>query len=334
MDSSSEVDLWRLTDLVTPWAVHTAATLRVAEQIEAGVAEIGALAQAVQADPYALHRLMTYLSQKGVFVEDPPGSFALNGPARLLLDPSVQLGLDLDGIAGRMAHAWTTLLEWTRTGQPAYAARFGLPFWEDLAANPWLAASFDAMIGPQGHGPANPNFTVTGGWKAVEVVMDVGGGTGSLLAELLRAHPHLRGVLVDLPRTVARSSEIFAAAGVTGRAVQVGQSFFDPLPAGADLILLKGILNNWPDDPARTILRNCATAVGQNGRVVVLGGVTPDHSPRPLMIEMVLLGGKHRSLHEMTALAQSAGLELVAAGLQPSGVFTVELSPGLAGGSM
>src|SRR5436190_1429241 len=82
-----------------------------------------------------------------------------------------------------------------------------------------------------GKGTPNPEFDITGGWEPVRTVVDVGGGTGAMLAEMLRARPHLQGILVDLPKAVARSAETFAAAGVSDRVTAVGQSFFDPLPA-------------------------------------------------------------------------------------------------------
>jgi O-methyltransferase domain len=44
-------------------------------------------------------------------------------------------------------------------------------------------------------------------WQSVHSVVDVGGGTGALLGEILRAYPHVRGTLIDLPRTIARSHD-------------------------------------------------------------------------------------------------------------------------------
>ena len=148
-----------------------------------------------------------------------------------------------------------------------------------------------------------------------------------MLAEILRLRPGLRGILVDLPRTVARSIEIFEAAGVAERVTMVGQSFFNALPPGADLYLLRGILNDWPDREATAILRRCAEAAPPTGRVVVLKSVSPDGTRRGLTIEMVLVGGKHRTLTEFRELARTAGLEVLAAGPQPSGYFVVECRP-------
>ena len=109
----------------------------------------------------------------------------------------------------------------------------------------------------------------------MRTVVDVGGGTGSLLAEIFRARPTVRGTLVDLPSMAARSGETFQAAGVAGRVTAVGQSFFDPLPAGADLYLRKSVLFDWPDREATAIPRCCAEAARPAGCVVVLGECRP-----------------------------------------------------------
>jgi hypothetical protein len=327
MPQQQAPNLWELSDLCTPWCVHVVATLNIADQLAAGKDNVAELAAAAGCDCYALHRVLTHLVSKGVFEEPSPGRFALNQAARGLLDPAQRQGLDLEGIGGRMAHAWGTLLSYVRTGKPAYDEVFGLPFWEDLIAHPEVGASFDALMGPEGHGIPDPRFEITGGWGSVKSVVDVGGGTGAMLAEILRMRPEIRGTLVDFPRTVALSAETFQAAGVGERVTTIGQSFFHPLPSGADIYLLKKILNDWPDREAAAILSRCAEAARPNGRVVVLGGVVPDGAPRPLSIEMVLLGAKHRSVAEFRELARDVGLEVVVAGRQQSGYFVVESRP-------
>jgi len=321
------VDLWALSDLCTPWCVHVVATLRVAEQIDGGVDVVERIAEAVACDADVLAMVLRHLVGKGLFEEPSPGRFVLNDAARGLLDPAARLGLDLDGLGGRFAHAWGTLLTLARTGEPGYQQVFGLPFWEDLEAHPAIAAEFDALIGPMGHGVPDPEVLLDGDWSSVRTVVDVGGGTGALLAAILRAHPGIRGTLVDLPRTVARAAETFQAAGVSDRVTTSGQSFFDPLPAGADLYVLKSILNDWPDGEALAILRRCAEAARPAGRVVILGGVVADEAPAGLTIEVVLLGGKHRPLSAFKPLAAEAGLSVRAAGRSPSGRYAVECRP-------
>ncbi|MGJ5817589.1 methyltransferase [Paludibaculum fermentans] len=326
MPDQPPADLWSLCDLQTPWCIHTAATLRLAHHMDAGLSHVKEIAAAAQCDPYVLDCLLGYLVSRGVFEQTGPGRYVLNEAAKGLLDPGMLIGLDLDGFGGRMAHAWGTMLSYVRTGRPAYHQLFGRGFWEDLEANPPIAAQFDALIGPQGHGTPNPHFDITGGWDSIRTVVDLGGGTGAMLAELLRVHPHIHGTLLDQPGTVARASEILQSAGVAGRATLCGQSFFDPLPPGADIYLLRGILNDWPDAETVAILTRAAEAARPNGRVVILKSVSPDTGTRTVTIEMVLLAGKHRTLEEFKELAQQAGLEVSSAGPQ-SAYYVVECRP-------
>jgi hypothetical protein len=116
-------------------------------------------------------------------------------------------------------------------------------------------------------------------------------------------------------------------AGVASRISVVGQSFFDPLPAGADLYLLKSVLNDWPDEPTVAILRRCAQAARPGSSITVLGGVSADETPPALEIDMLVAGGKTSTLTQFTELARQAGLDLIAAGTQSSGRYVVECRP-------
>ncbi len=319
------VDLEQMLDLATPWCLRVAATLRIPEHIAAGHAGIADLAAATGCDADALHAVLGHLVSQGVFIEESPGRFACNQAAEQLA--SVPF-LDLAGIGGRMAHTWGTLLGYVRTGQPAYQQVFGRPFWEDLAAHPAIGAEFDALMGPAGHGVPDYDVELSDGWDAVRTIVDVGGGTGAMLASLLRQHPQACGILVDLPGTVARAGELIASLGVAGRVTVEGQSFFDPLPAGADLYLLKSVLNDWPDEPTVAILRRCAEAARPSqAAIAILGGVAADEMPRSLGIDMLVAGGKTSTLSQFTGLARRAGLDVITARTQSSGRYVVECRP-------
>src|SRR3954452_24794137 len=189
------VELWDLIDLKTPWCAYVAATLRIPQRIAGSSARIEELARSAECDERALHGVLSHLVSKGVFEEPEPGVFAANEAASLLTQPF----LDLNGIGGRMAHAWSTLETFVRTGRPGYAERFGRPWWDDLAAHPELGAEFDELMGLAGHGTPDVDFLID--WDGIETVVDVGGGTCALLTELLRRRPALRATLVDLPGT-------------------------------------------------------------------------------------------------------------------------------------
>src|SRR5258706_2806356 len=91
----ASADLSALSDLCTPWCVHVVATLRIADHVAAGITQVDDLAAASGSVTDPLHRVLRHLVGKGLFEEPAPGRFALNEPARGLLDTSVHLGLDL-----------------------------------------------------------------------------------------------------------------------------------------------------------------------------------------------------------------------------------------------
>jgi 2,7-dihydroxy-5-methyl-1-naphthoate 7-O-methyltransferase len=314
---------WRvlgpLMDLVTPMALRVAATLRLADFMpDDGTGEgaaVGDLAERAGADPEALARVLRHLVAHGVFTEPRPGRFAANQTAAMMRtgEPGL-MWLDLDGFGGRMDLAFTALAHTVRTGQPAWEQVFGLPFWDYLDANPAISASFDATMAVDGG-----NLAVADGydWTTVRHVTDVGGGTGTLIGEVLQRNPRLRGTVVDLPETATRARQYLARLGLDGRCEVIGQSFFDPLPAGADAYLLNRVIHDWDDAAATAILRRCAEAAGSTGRVLVVESHgTPGGDPAAFaemnLRMLVLAGGRERTVEDYSALAEGAGLQVTA----------------------
>lgn len=119
MADGDQVDLWSLADLRTPWCLHVVATLDIAGHLADGPLTVDELAAAAGCDAAALRRVLGHLVSHGVFDEPTPGTYALNDAARPLLDPAGRAFLDLDGVGGRFAQAWGTLLTVVRTGRPA-----------------------------------------------------------------------------------------------------------------------------------------------------------------------------------------------------------------------
>jgi 2,7-dihydroxy-5-methyl-1-naphthoate 7-O-methyltransferase len=218
MAEQREVDLKDLTDLATAWCVRVVSTLRVAEQMAKGVTHTEQLAQEAGCDAEMLTRVLRHLAWRGIFRQIGPAEFELNDAAHGLVEPSA--GLDLDGFGGRMAGSWAGLLRTVRTGRTAYHEIFGRPFWEDLDAHPDIAKSFDALMGPQGHGTPDPEVLVRGDWETVGDVIVLGGVSPD--DDPADHDDLLMMVLVgDKHRRLAEFTELARAAGlsvsVTGR---------------------------------------------------------------------------------------------------------------------
>lgn len=323
-----------LLDLVTPIAVRVAVTLRLPDLVAEGRTTAAKLAEASRADPHALAVLLRYLSTKDVFAEPSPGEFALTPLSEPLVagHPSGLAGtLDLDAIGGRFDLAYSGLLGAVRTGTAGYPAVFGKGLWDDLAENPAVGASFDALMSVLAPFWV-PEVVAARDWGADRHVVDVGGGTADLLTAVLRAHPGLRGTVVDLPPTAAKARQALAEAGLAERAEAVGGSFFDPLPPGGGVYVLAHVLHDWPDHEALRVLRRCAEAAGPTGRVVVVdrvvGGQPGDPAEAVANLHMlVMFGGRERTAAQFADLASAAGLRVTSTSRTSTGSAVLDCVP-------
>ncbi|MHC5705773.1 methyltransferase [Streptomyces tirandamycinicus] len=320
-EGGSAAKLWSMASLGTPMAVRVAATLRIADHIDAGRRTAPELAETVGAHPGALDRLLRYLAVRGVLVRDDAGRYALTPlgePLREDHPAGIRAWFDIEG-AGRGELSFVELLHSVRTGEAAFPVRYGREYWEDLTAEPGRAASFNKLLGEDVAVRA-PGVVAGFDWAALGHVVDVGGGDGSLLASLLAANPELRGTVVDLPDAAQAAKERFAASGLGERADAVAGSFFDPLPAGAGGYVLSLVLHDWDDESAVAILRRCAEAAGEGGSVLVIEsiGATGDAPHTGMDLRMLCVyGAKERGVGEFSALAAAAGLDVAA--VHPAG---------------
>ncbi|MBY8854888.1 hypothetical protein K7711_00185 [Nocardia sp. CA2R105] len=326
--------LWAAADLVTPMSIRVAATLRLADHIVAGTRTADALAEAVHADRDALGRVLAHLVTAGVLVHTETGEFDLTSLGEHLRDDDPQglrPWLDLEGAIGRADLCFVQLLHTVRTGEPAFPEQFGRPFWDDLAADPARAESFDAVMGARLVADADLVATAYP-WGELGHVVDVGGGNASLLIALLRAHTDLRGTVVDLPGPAARAIEAITAAGLGHRADARAGSFFDPLPAGAGGYVLSGVLHDWDDPHAARILERCAQAAAPTGRVLLVDNIDTSRGGIPDtegdLRMLCYVNGRERTLEQLAELAAPTGLHLgetVPAGTRSIVEFRVHL---------
>ncbi|MEU5861215.1 methyltransferase [Nonomuraea sp. NPDC047529] len=323
-----------VTDMVTPMAVRVAATLRLTDLMGGDELPVEELARRTGTDADALGRLLRHLACRGVYAEREPGVFTVNEPAALLASghPSMMRDrLDLDGFGGQMDVAFTGLLHTVRTGEPAWETVFGVPIWNHLAAHREVGESFDALMAA---GAGDLTDVAEGyDWSGVRHVIDVGGGTGALIAELLKAHSGLRATLVDLPDTLERGRRSLTGLGLDERCAFVPQSFFEPLPEGGDVYVLRRVIHDWSDDEAVRVLRRCADAAGPHGRIVVIESRGGSGDDPAMFAEMnlrmlVLSGGRERTVDDYAALAERAGLDVAEVRHTPLGNVILDCVPG------
>jgi hypothetical protein len=296
--------------------VYLAARLRLADRLASGPRPSAELAREVGVDAPALHRLLRALAEIELVVEVEEGVFQLT-PVGEHLREDAPNSLHAAAIcAGEtFSRAWGDLLESVRTGETAFERVFGVPIFDYLSQRPELGETFGRYLSASS-AAVEAVVVETYGFSPFRCIVDVGGGRGTLLTAILRANPSATGVLFDLPPVIARAEPWIEEQGLAGRCRPVAGSFFEAVPEGGDLYLLKWILHDWDDERAIRILQGCRRAMDSNARLLVLESVmpermTPDHTGALVDIQMlVLTGGRERTEAEWRALLDRGGFRL------------------------
>ncbi len=294
-------------------AIHAAAKFGIADRLRDGPKTAAELAAATETQP-APCTGCSGAGGVGNFAEDESGRFALTPLAEPLRSDVPGSKRAFVMMTGDLQYrALAEIDHCVRTGEGAFDRVFGKPLFEYLGEHPDKAATFDAaMVGI--HGREANSILDAYDFSAFGVVADIGGGNGSLLAEILKKHARLKGILFDLPHVVERAEANLSAAGVRDRCTLVGGSFLDAVPDGADALALRHIIHDWNDENSLTILRNCHRAMRPDGTLLLIESVIPPGNElfagKFLDLIMMLIGGKERTEAEYRSLFEQAGFEL------------------------
>jgi hypothetical protein len=296
--------------------VYTVARLGVADHLAQGPRASEELARVTGADHRSLHRMLRALVAYGIFARTPDGQFAQNGTSHLLLSNSPDSVRELVIYSGMdwQIRTWHELPECIRTGRPVFEAVLGATFFDYFAAAPCEAAAFNDALGRIAEGFARAVLAAYD-FGPFSRMVDVGGGTGTLLLMVLQAHPHLIGELVDRAQVVREAAPRVRSAGLAERCKLVPGDFFQGVPAGADVYVLKHVLHDWDDEKAAAILRNCAEAVPAHGKLLVIETILQEDDGQPVeklmdLAMMLQTGGAERSEPAYAALCKQAGLRI------------------------
>ncbi|GIF08508.1 methyltransferase [Actinoplanes siamensis] len=292
--------------------LQLAVELDVAGLLADGPRSAEELAETTATHPRGLHRLLRALAGIGVCTEAAAGRFALT-----------EMGKRLNADHPQSLHWWVRFQSMlnpvyddaassVRAQVPAFSAVYGEPIFEHLAHHPEHGEIFHSAMAEHSRvmGMVLANGYDFGG---VRRIVDVGGGNGSLLTVLLQRYPRAEGVVFELPEVAEVAQKRISAAGLSERCSVVGGDFLREVPAGADLYLLKGVLHNWSDADAVTLLRNCRTAMTPESRLLLIEAVVPPgddfHPSKVLDVAMMIVyGGRERTLTEHIELLDEAGL--------------------------
>jgi O-methyltransferase domain/Dimerisation domain len=303
MTVSPEERIWNLLrGALATRALAIVADLGIADALADGPKAVTELAGEAGADPDTLQRLLRALASDGIFAEAEPGVFENTEASEVL-----RSGGGWDDFAHLFGGVWhRTAGELGATGEAPFPRIFGTDFWDWLAQHPEERAAFDRAM-EQGW-ERRVERLAAADWRGDETVVDVGGGNGSLLVQLLRRRPGLRGIVLDLPET-NRDDDELARAGIEF----VPGDFFDGVPSG-DVYILSTILHDWDDERAAAILRTIQAAAPRDARLlaiesVVQPGNEPDGAKWLDLLMLALFAGRERSGEQWRALLEAGGFE-------------------------
>lgn len=286
-------------------ALGVVADLGVADALAAGPRTVAELANENGADPDTLQRILRALASDEVFAEEEPGVFRNTEASKLLRAEDPRRGREFAHLFSETFYPAIGALD-PRSTDVAFMRAQATDIWSWLAANPAERATFDHAMESDQSDRADRLAALE--WRDDETVVDVGGGTGALVRQLLERRPELRGIVLDLPE--AERDE--AAAG--DRIEYVSGSFFERVPEG-DTYVLSKILHDWDDEPAAAILHTIRAAAPDRARLLVLDSVVPPgNDPSGVkwldLLMLVLQRGRERTASDWHVLLESAGFRV------------------------
>jgi hypothetical protein len=297
-------------------AIYVAAKLGIADLLQDGPKSAADLAKQAEAHEPSLYRVLRTLASRAIFSEDTDRLFALSPAAEWLRSDKPG---SLRPYAIMMGEHWVwrsvgEMLHSVRTGESGFEHVFGARTFDYYAEHPH-AARF-AVEGMTSRSAAE-NVAIVGAYdfSGISTIIDVAGGQGTLLSSILTANSNLRGTLFDMRHVLDAADPLIVRAGLQERCDLAAGNFFDCVPPGADIYILKKVIHDWEDSDARTILSNCRRAMPKSSRLLLIELIVPAPSVPSFakMLDLLMLayaGGRERTEDEYRELLTSAGFRL------------------------
>src|SRR3954470_1851221 len=298
-------------------ALFVAVTLGVPDLLAHGSRTSKELATRTQTHAPSLRRLMRGLVAVGVFVEIEGDRFSLAPAGELLRSgvPGSQRSIVLFLAGPARWHCWSDLLRSVRSGESAANRILGMPLFDYYALHPEESHIHDEAMAAFSSSVAS-GFLAAYDLSPYRRAVDVGGGSGQLLVQMLCAYPQLSGVLFELPNVVEQAATTLIEAGVADRCSVHAGSFFETMPSGGDLYLLKNVLHDWDDKHAEAILGKCREAMSRKSTLLILYRLLPERAEHARNVDAHLIdlemltvapGGRERTQREIQALLEGTG---------------------------
>ncbi|GJR64759.1 trans-resveratrol di-O-methyltransferase [Tanacetum coccineum] len=275
-----------------------------------------------------VYGLMRILVHSGFFVKQTVSTVEGNGDEKgegYMLAPASRFLLKEEPLSIRpfllamldpvLMDPWQHMSKWFQNdGANSFHITHGRSLWEFAGQEPKLNHLFNEAMASDACLVSSVILVAVA--KAIAkafrmLIVDVGGGTGTVAKAIAKAFPDVSCTSFDLPHVVN---------GLVGtkNLSYVGGDMFEAIPK-ADAVLLKWILHDWNDEECIKILKRCKEAIPSKengGKLIIIDMVVQnnDRDGKSLetklffdMLMMALLTGRERNEKDLAKLFLNAG---------------------------
>lgn len=295
------------------YKVYAVTKLAIPETIHSGITNVKEIAQKLNLHEDSLRRVMRALAAHKVFTKQSDDEYLLNENSEILLPdhPQTMKYFILFKGSKWYTSSWSNLDYSVKTGQTAFDDIHGMGTFDYFSKNPEAQKEFhDAIAKSPFHKLAAEAYD----FSVFDTIIDIGGGSGTLIASILNKFENAKGGIFDLPSVEIEASENISKYDLQDRCDFFGGSFFETVP-NADAYLLSRILHDWTDEESIQILKNCRKAISKDGRLFLIEFVIEEATLKissDMDIEMLVMeGGKERTQEEFENLFNQSGFKFV-----------------------
>lgn len=304
-----------ITGFIATQALHAASKLAIFDALSARPMTASEIASAVGCNEENAGRLLRFLTSVDVLHEDENERFTLTKEGETLCSdhPASMRAWALLFGEPFIWNSWGRFEDAIRYGKPGFDCAYGQRFFDYLNEHPVDSAIFNAaMSSSSGHECAA--ILASYDFSGISRIADIGGGQGTLLRGILEQYPDARGLLCDLPSVVSGAND-GADANIVARCECVGINFFESVPPGCDIYILKKIVHDWNDAQVTALFRNCRQAMSRQGRILVVESIVQssneaDPAKWKDLNMLALVTGRERTAEEFHGLLDAAGFQV------------------------
>jgi O-methyltransferase len=305
------------TGFIFTAALQPVVRLRIPDLLAKGPLPVSELAAQAGVNDDALYRVLRVLASVDVVQELPGKTFAPTSVSELLRSDVPGSMRDMVLWMGNPFHfkVWAELGYSVETGKPGVERAYGKPAFEAIYSDPEIACDFNNAMSCLSRMIA-PALLEAYDFSGIGTLVDIAGGHGAVLCEVLSRYPKMKGILFDIPNVIQEANCHICNLKMDERCQAISGDFFEHVPAGGDAYYMQHIIHDWDDEPALKILGNCRRALeGPQGVLLIVDSVVPQnsepHTSKWLDLEMLLMpGGRERTEPEWHELLGKAGFEI------------------------